>query len=364
MDLSAVRAMNRKLLRAGGLNVDAVIEEFEAIIEAESKQKAIVTPTQYARIKPKEKLPLKPGHSEIAAAAWSDWHLSECVRNEDSNGVNAYDSIIAANRVWELVQTQKQLFTIHKSLYNFDYIWIAILGDMINGSIHEELRLTNDLSDPAATILCARLLKLALLEIRQLGVPIRVDCVVGNHPRMTAKMPTKMQAQTSYDWLIYEMLADFFKDDKLVKINVHTSQLAIVEHYGWRYVVEHGIEWKNGAEESMEDRIRAVFDDPVYRQATGLEGASLDQVLIGNLHKPAFLERTIKNGSLTGQNELGQGWRLKPIPAQQCVWGISRKHVRTWQYQIDLTSIKDGNGDNPFVEYARGYMARHGRGNR
>jgi hypothetical protein len=353
--------MNKKLLRSGGLNAEGTAKEILEILDTERNHVPCLHPVQYKKIKPIGVNPISKDHVEAAALIWSDWHVSEVVKLEDSNGINAYSSTIAANRVWELVQRQKKIITLHRSLYPIKFIWLSILGDMINGSIHEELRLTNDLTDPASVVLAARLLQFALIELKTLGLPIVIDCVVGNHPRMTAKMPTKAQAMTSFDWIVYEMVRDAFRDDKQIAIRVHTGQIGTVEVLGWRYVLEHGIDWKNGHEEEFEDKIRALFDDPIYRAATGLKGTAFDQILIGNLHKCAVLERTIKNGALTGQNELGMNWRLKPIRAQQVMWGISKGHVKTWSYAVDVTDIKDDSGSNPFVTYAKGYMERYGR---
>jgi hypothetical protein len=356
-----LRSINRKLLRSGGMAVDGLIEEFKDVLATESKKPFLFKSTDIAKREPQAVPPVKGGHFEYATCVWSDWHMSEVVRYQDANCINAYNSMIASNRIADLVTTTKQIIRLHQAMYPIKKIWIPILGDMINGSIHPELLITNDLSDPAATILTARLIEMALRDVLSLGIPIQVDCIVGNHPRMTAKMPTKAQAQTSYDWMVYEMVADAFKDEPNITVTVHTGQIAIVEHFGWRYVIEHGIEAKNGQEEALEDRIRALFDDPTYREATGLKGSSFDNIIIGNLHKPAFLERTVKNGSLTGQNELGQSWRLKPIRAQQLMFGISKNHVRTWQYPIDMTHIKSDKATNPFSEYTKHFMRRHGR---
>jgi hypothetical protein len=359
IELSQLRSMNKRLLRQGGVNVEGVVGEMLEMLKGD--RELILSPIKYKPISLKKELPINPGHKETLAAAWSDFHIAETVNLEDSNGINVYNSIIGANRFWDHVQTQKKIATIHSSLYPIEQYWIQMLGDMISGSIHEELRLTNDLTDQAAIILASRLLQMGIVEIKALGIPIRIDTVVGNHPRTTIKVPTKQQARTSMDWVLYEMLATHFAKDDQVDIHVHTGQLAVVNQYGWRYVLEHGIDWKNGAEEAFEDRIRALFDDPVYRKATGLTGAAFDQIVIGNLHKPAFLERTIKNGSLIGQNELGQAWRLKPIKAAQLMWGISKSHVRTWEYQVDLTDVKSDKADNPFSEYAKWFVKRHGR---
>lgn len=348
-------------MRAGGMNVEGVIEEFRSIQEEEREHPFLFSSKPLTKLKLRAEVPVDPGHFEIAAAAWSDWHISERVRSEDANGINAYNSLIAANRVAELVSKTKKIIQLHNSMYPIKKLWLSLLGDMINGSIQEDSRANNDLSDPAAAILTARLIILGLTDLKALGIPIQVDSIVGNHPRQTFKVPTKAQAQTSYDWLVYEMVATHFAADQQVTVNVHTGQMARIKILDWTYVIEHGIGWSNGNEEDFESRIRDLFDDPIYREATGLQGTSFDQIIIGDKHKPAFLERTIKNGSLIGQNELGQSWRLKPIRAQQLIWGISKSHVRTWQYQLDMTEIKDEKGSNPFLDYAKEFVGRHGR---
>lgn len=144
-------------------------------------------------------------------------------------------------------------------------------------------------------------------------------------------------------------------------LNITTSQIGTKRLYDWNYVFEHGIDVKNGREEDFEDRVRALFDDPTFREATGYSGSAFDQIIIGNMHKPKFLERTVVNGSYIGQNELGQSWRLKPIRAQQLMWGVSQRHVRTWQYAVDLTHVKTAEATNPFSEYAAWFMKKHGQ---
>lgn len=359
MELADARSLNKRLLRNQGVTFEQVIEELRKC--ANSPEPFQIQPVPVSKLKAKSIPPVSPGHAETATCMLSDWHTSEVVREEESNGINAYNSMILSNRVWELTTTIKQILGLHLTMYKLDKIWLPILGDMINGSIHPELALTNDLTDPAATVLAARLLQMLIIELKAMGLPIECDCVVGNHPRLLAKMPTKRQAHLSFDWIVYEMLADMFKGDDQVKITIHTGQLGIVEQYDHRFVVEHGIDVQSGKEEQIEDRLRALFDDPVYRKATGLKGSAFDMVLQGNMHKPKMLERTIINGCLTGQNELGMGWRLKPIKAIQQMFGISEGHVTTWHYPVDLTDVKSEKAENPFSEYTRWYMKRNGR---
>lgn len=353
IDLANIRALNRKLLRRG-----AGYDEFIESLREFNKQDNFKYRTGNS-VRMVE--PFDPNHEEIACVACSDLHLTETVRGLEANGINTYGSVVAANRLWQHSQKVVSILARHKAMYRLSYIWVPMLGDMINGSVHSEFVTTNDLSDPAAVILCKRLLQMFLTELKVLNLPIQIDTIVGNHPRMTAKVPTKNIAHTNLDWLVYEGLADAFYHDQQISTEVWTSQIGMRQLYGWRYLFEHGIDVHNGREEELEDRLRALFDDPIYRKATGLTGASFDQIVIGNLHKSKFLERTIVNGAYTGQNELGMSWRLKPIKAQQLMWGVSKKHPRTWQYQIDLTDITSDKATNPMSEYAKWFVKRHGR---
>jgi hypothetical protein len=303
--------------------------------------------------------PLDRTHDEIAVAMVSDLHLSETVRSDDANGINVFNSVIAASRLWEHAQKIKTIVTLHRRLYEITKIWSPLLGDIVNGTIHPEFEVSNDLSSTAAVVLGARLMGMFYEELKALGLPIEVNAVHGNHARLTPKMPTKRQAHTNLDWQLYEILADHFRGDDQVGIDITTSQIGHKRLYDWNYRFEHGINVRSGKEEDFEDHTRALFDDPIYREATGYTGASFDQIVIGNMHKPKFLERTVVNGSYTGQNELGMSWRLKPIRAQQLMWGVSKSHVRTWEYQLDLTHIRDEDLDNPFAEYARWFLEKH-----
>jgi len=303
---------------------------------------------------------LDPGHSEIVVVPSSDLHLAETVRPEDANGINFYNTVVAANRLWEHAQTAKHIIGIHRSVYNIEKIWSPLLGDVTNGTIHQEYVATNDLTDAAAVILGARLMGMFYKELATLGIPIEIDAVHGNHPRLTPKMPTKNQAHTNLDWQLYEMLADRFTGNDQIKLDICTSQIGRKKLYDWTYLFEHGISVKRRDIDGFEDHLRSLFDDPVYREATGNQGAAFDQAVIGNLHTPMLHALSVVNGSYIGQNELGQSWRLAPIRAQQLMWGVSRRHVRTWNYAVELTHIKHERPDNPFSDYAAWFVKRHG----
>jgi hypothetical protein len=354
VDNSSLRALNKRLLRRGG-GYDEFLEDLKEILTTDKD-------FQFKTVsKLDSKIPADPNHEEIICVACSDLHLTENVRSVDANGINAYNTMIAANRLWEHSQKVKRIVSGQRRLHKVSKLWSPLLGDMVNGSIHPEMIYTNELPDPAAVVLCTRLLYMFYQELKGLKLPIEIDTALGNHPRLTVKMPTKRQAHTNLDWIIYENLADRFSGDDQVDMIVHTSQIAMKKLYGWNYVFEHGIDVKSGAEDLLEGRIRGLFDSTTYREAVGFTGASFDQIVIGNLHRPKFLERVIINGCYTGQNELGMSWRLAPIRAMQMLWGVSKKEMRTFQYGIDLTGILSEKPYNPFSEYAQWFLRRHGK---
>jgi hypothetical protein len=354
-----LRSINRKLLRrGGGFAVDDAIQEFRDVLSSGHDFGGMLQPLHYAAPKT---IALPQKQDLVIGAGWSDWHLAERVRKQETNGFNEYNSVIAANRVWQVVDQTKQRVTNLTVAYNPKELWLLCLGDMINGSIHPDLAYTNDLTDPAAVILCSRLMEMGINELKTLGLPIHINCVVGNHPRTTVKMPTKRQGHQSLDWVIYEIVANHFRKDDQVTLEVETGQIGMRDVMGHRYLFEHGIDVKSGAEEDFESRLRSLYDDSIYRKATGSKGSTFDQVVIGNMHKPKFLERTIVAGSLVGQTELGVSWRLKPVRAEQALWGITPTCVRDWMHPVICTDITSQKAINPFSEFAVWFVRKHGR---
>ena len=340
-----VRTMNSKILHVDEKHED-FLQTLQTIVKQESSFKSRFE-------KEKRKAPTT-AHKETACFAVSDLHLAERVEPLETNGINSYNVMIAANRLWQHAESIGDLLAIHSKAFNIEKLVSFLLGDMISGTIHPEQILTNELSDPASVVLAARLLAIFYRKVASYGIPVEIQAVHGNHPRLSAKMPTKKQAHTNLDWLIYEMLQSDLERDG-IKLNITKGQIGLCRIYKHNYVFEHGMSVSSGAEEAFEDKIRAIFDDPAYREATGYTGASFDQLVIGNMHKPKFLERTIVNGCYVGQNELGQSWRLKPIRPKQLMWGCSPKRVRTWEYMVD-TDTCSSKVENPISEYAAWFL--------
>lgn len=354
---SDLRSLNKKLLRRGGFDFEQVIDELRGVLKREKSQPFVVaaTPTKSLTKTAHE-------HSEVAALVWSDWHVTEVISDKETNNANKFNSLIAANRIAEIVKSTKQIIGFHRTAYNFDKIWISILGDMISGSHVSDLELTNDMHDSSAAILTARLLHMAILDLSELGIPIEIDCLAGNHGRFSAKLFSKRMAYDTWDYVIFEMLAYYFEDNPNVTIRIHPGYVVPVKQFGHKYILMHGTDAKMNRLESLEDAVMAMFDSKIYREFSKESGSSFDIILCGHFHHSIIREKLIVNSCLGGQSELGLAWKLHPlVEASQTMFGISARHPKTWLYNLEVGSIRSEKPENQYSKYTKEYLKKHGR---
>jgi len=319
------------------------------------------------------------GHDEDAVLLFSDFHFADKIRPEDVSGFPEYDLVIGGNRLGYVVQKAKQVLTLHRAMYPIKKLIIWIGGDIGNGSLHDSPE-SNELFPPAQVHFSYLMLVNAINDLLTLAKPdllgrkvieeIVLLFSVGNHMRLDEKMPHKMQAQRTFDWLIYQFVIEKFKDNPLVTIRTEYSPFIFESIRGHRYMFAHGMQvgYRNNPEVQSKrigdflQSIRALFDSPEWRAKNGLTGETFARICVGDIHVPVSFPRFKSNGSLNGQNELGVNWTLEPIPAGQQLFGVSNKHQETWSYFLECTHVQRRPEDmNPYGEAAIEYQKRFGR---
>ncbi|RMH82633.1 MAG: hypothetical protein D6683_02800, partial [Actinomyces sp.] len=73
----------------------------------------------------------------------SDWHFGEVVDPREVDGANAFDDEIAERRWSRVIDETPEMLRRHLHGYRFEFLVVALLGDMLSGDIHEELARTN-----------------------------------------------------------------------------------------------------------------------------------------------------------------------------------------------------------------------------
>ena len=372
-DLNAERRM-RKLLCENHMGFDDLLSQCHEFTELFGNFPAPVTP-----IKAQKQLiapPVKEGHTEDAVLVISDTHFGDVIRRDDTSGFPEFDLEIAGNRFGYIAKKAKMILGLHRAMYPIKKLYVPILGDIGNGDLHDAPK-SNQLFIPAQIHFSYNMLRFLLEDLHQLiGEGIIEEIVlcfsVGNHMRMAEDklMPTKFQAQRTFDWLIYQMVIDRFKDVKGFTVHQTMSPFIFENIRGHRYGFNHGMEvgYKNAPENQAKsmsafiNHVRALFDSPIYRKAAGLEGSTFDRFVIGDIHVPTSFPRLLSNGSLNGQNELGVNWGLEVIPAGQWMFGVSDKQIQTWQYYLDCTEVQRQNvGVEGYRQFAVDYTERFGK---
>lgn len=371
LDLNAERSM-RKHLAEGHAGFDDLLANIHRFVDALGDFSSPITRIKAA--KPQTKPPVKAGHTEDAVLPISDTHFGDVIRAGDTSGFPEFDLEIAGNRMGYIAHKAKMILGLHRAMYPIKTLYVPILGDIGNGDLHDAPK-SNQLFVPAQIHFSYHMIRFLIEDLLTLiDEGIVEDIVllfsVGNHMRMAEdkKMPTKMQAQRTFDWLIYQFLIEKFKGTKGISIRETMSPFIFENIRGHRYGFNHGMEvgYKNSPEAqaksitSFINHTRALFDSPTYREHSGLEGATFDRFVIGDIHVPVSFPRLLSNGSLNGQNELGVNWGLEVIPAGQWLFGVSNKQIQTWQYFLDCTHVQRQE-PNGYCEFAKDYADRFAR---
>lgn len=176
----------------------------------------------------------------------SDWHWGEIVDSSQINGINQYNPTIAKDRARVLVEKAIYLLTTCITNSHYPGIVFALGGDMVSGDIHEELVATNHEEIMPTVVDIVGVLSWCITELRDAFGKVFVPAVTGNHGRNTKKIRAKGRAYTSFDWLIYQMLAMRFQGDGRVSFLVPDGPDAQYKVYNHTYMLTHGDQFRGG----------------------------------------------------------------------------------------------------------------------
>ena len=285
----------------------------------ESHSAGLGTPPSWARSKTKSSM------AAIACLQLSDLHLDEFVDPAEVGGLNAYSRPIAEMRLRRWAAKAVELGD------RFKHDWQgAVLfwgGDMVSGSIHEELRETNEDDLPGTMTHWAPLLASAIRTVADFYGAVHIPCVVGNHGRLTKERPFKRRGRNSWDFLLSSMVKGLLSDDRRITWDIAQGSYLIVPLYEDNAFLTHGDEVGGGSGWS------GIWTplSTAHRKGSELaacHGKRVAYSVIGHWHSLTLAHaRGIScNGSLKGADQFCLGLRLKPEPAMQAWWAHTARH--------------------------------------
>jgi hypothetical protein len=281
---------------------------------------------------------------ETAILLLSDLHYGEVVDLGAMDGVNSYSMDIARARLRRCFSATVDLLVNHSPDPGPERVILILGGDLVSGDIHLELSKTNEASAlPAARDLVAHLIGGIDLLIEELGCPIDVISLVGNHGRSTFKPESKNSVLTSYDTLTADFLELHYRNNPQVSFFVPSGPDAVFTVYGWRLLATHGDRiGSRGGTGFVGCAASAArgFKKIVMEQAA--LGRPVDYILAGHFHTALRLEEGWVNGSLVGPNEYGRDARFRPAPATQLLLTLHPQRGVVQERRIQVGAPDEG----------------------
>ncbi len=263
----------------------------------------------------------------------SDLHWGEVVNPREIGGVNEYNLEIARKRLKYTVNTAVYLCSILSPKMDYPGIVCPLGGDMISGDIHEELAATNALPTIPTVLELWEQLASAIRMLADKFGHVFCPCVSGNHGRNTKKTWAKNRNRTSFDWMLYQMLAKEFAGDSRVSFYVPDGSDALYKIYNTRYLLTHGDQFKAG--DSIIGPIGPLMRGNQKKTARNQQvGQGYDVMLAGHWHQYIHTERMIINGSLKGYDEYAASWNFAFEPPRQALWVTHPRYGINWRMPV------------------------------
>lgn len=247
----------------------------------------------------------------------SDWHVGEVVTAEETHGRNTYDLAEARRRAgnfWDNVLWLRK--DVQRTVSSDDHV-LNLNGDMISGSIHQELAETNEVGlveqvGEAISMIEPGIRALAP-ECRRLVIP----CVHGNHGRFNhGKSLVKIGWAVSLEAMLYRWLRDKLSDIPNIEWCIPKAESVALEVMGYKMRFQHGTHLKS------QGGIGGILV-PLTRWAVRQNTA--DYYVFGHFHQACAFGRVIVNGSLIGESAYSTENGFEYRPPEQINWIIDSK---------------------------------------
>lgn len=262
----------------------------------------------------------------------SDWHFEERVDADTINNLNEYNLEIAGERWTRCIQNSLRLVNKERSSSEINELVLWLGGDFITGYIHEELEESNYLSPTQATRFAKEKIITAIKFYLEYGkfTKITIICNYGNHGRTNKKPRVSTGYKNSYEWMMYNDIADYFIGEKRVDFIIPNGLFAYFKIYDVNCRFWHGdtIKYGGGIGGLTVPLIKAIsrYNDSI----------KADYNFMGHYHqcweatKDCFV-----NGSGIGFSPYAQRIGASPEVPQQGFKLIDRKRGPTGKFTIN-----------------------------
>lgn len=259
--------------------------------------------------------PKKSSTPVVPVIKFSDWHIGEVIKEEETEGFGSYSWDIAQKRIMKIVAAVIKWVGTLRNGYVIDELVIFGEGDYISGDIHRELSVTNEFPVPMQTAKAGLLFGTAVAVLAPHFNKVTVYQVgADNHGRLERKSQFKQKFQNNMSYLVNMIAETYLSEHKNVTVVSSQGIKYVATVAGWKFLIEHG------------DTVKSWMGVPYYgiERSRGREAVKRMNTLqtfhyqsIAHWHVPAWVSgNIIINGSLSGTNEFDHGCGRIAPPSQ------------------------------------------------
>ena len=241
----------------------------------------------------------------------SDLHYGKLIIDEEET---VFNEEVARKRMRELTSVFMKELVISQKHYNVERIIIPLLGDMIESFEMHVLESARGCEYGTAKQIWAcidSLLFDVFIPIAELGIPIDVPAVTGNHDRSDTKKTFSNPGHNNWTFIIYKTLESMLLGRGYTNMNFYipSSPYTTLEIYGKTILYEHFDNAGKNSREAIEKlmRKRSQQTGSIVHMARG--GHFHDQTMYGN-------GEIIVNGSLPGNDSFADVLGYTSSPSQ------------------------------------------------
>ena len=263
----------------------------------------------------------------------SDWHWGEVVNPSEVANANSFNTEIAHKRVRKLLDTTCDLLLNRFATPDYPGIVLAIGGDMVTGTIHEDLLQGSDQAIGPCVLDVFGVLVWLINSLAVKFDKVFVPGVAGNHGRTTRKPVAKNRAATNWDWLILKFLQRHFQNDDRVSFLIPDGPDARFNIYSHRYLLTHGDQFRGGG--GVAGPLMTIVRG---RHKKASRDVALDNpwdtIIMGHWHQLIQLQDVIVNSTLKGIDEYAFQGNFGYERPSQALWITHPRHGIAYQMPV------------------------------
>ena len=271
-----------------------------------------------------------------AVALASDWHIEEHVDPAQVNGVNAYNLIIAKERVERYWAGLRYLIAYHQDHFQIKDLILWLGGDLITGYLRAENLESNELSPVQAIATLQVWISDGIRSLLSSDLEqIRVVCSSGNHGRLSEKMRPSTREANSIEWLLYHSLAREFADEPRVVFVLPAGSHTYIEVY------ERTIRFLHGDDAKYGGGVGGILI-PLYKALARWETVRHAHLTcLGHFHQYYDTSDFVLNGILIGYNPYALSVGARYEPPRQAFFLIDSRRGKVMPADIWVEKLGD-----------------------